>query len=62
MKKKVTKINLKKTTIVNLNGIMINAIRGGSSIPTDSVIGETEYIGESDNITFVAVSCDSHGW
>ena len=62
MKTKNTKMNFKKMTIVHLNNLNVHAIRGGSSIPTDSERGETEYIGETDNITFVEVSCDSHGW
>lgn len=62
MKTKTTKMNLKKATIVNLNRLRVNAIRGGSSIPTDSVRGESEHIGETDNVSFVEVSCDSHGW
>lgn len=60
MKVKTAKMNLKKMTIVNLNNITINALRGGSSIPTDSVNGETDFLGESDQATFQNY-CDSHG-
>ena len=38
MKKKISKIKFKKTTIAVVNSSIINKIKGGSSLPTETTI------------------------
>lgn len=61
MKKQFSKMNLKKVTIVQLNNPAMQALRGGSSIPTDSENPpETHIIDTADpDLTFN--HCDSNG-
>ncbi len=40
MKKKTSKISLKKLTIARINATTMNMVNGGSSIPTEPSIGD----------------------
>lgn len=61
MKKQSRKISLRKVVISKINPNDIHNIKGGSSIPTDSVNGETKHLSYTDDPDLTFGDCDSNG-
>jgi hypothetical protein len=60
MKKQSKKISLRKVVISKINSKDINNIRGGSSIPTDSVNGDRDHLSNTDDPDLTFNDCDSN--
>ena len=62
MKKQSRKISLRKVVISKINPKDIYNINGGSSVPTDSVNGETHRLSDPGDPDLTHDNCDSNGW
>jgi len=59
MKRQSKKMNLRKVVISKINVQDLNNIKGGSSIPTDSVNGERKHLSDTDDPNLTFDNCDS---
>ncbi|WP_420570781.1 class I lanthipeptide [Kordia sp.] len=59
MKKQLSKISLRKVIVSKMNTRTMYNIKGGSSIPTDSVNGDKEDLGDTDDPNLTYGNCDS---
>jgi len=61
MKNRSNRISLKKVVIAKINIENMHNIKGGSSVPTDSVNGETNYLSDPNDPDLTHNNCDSNG-
>ncbi|MFK7747031.1 MAG: class I lanthipeptide [Kordia sp.] len=62
MKKQSRKISLRKVVISKINLLDMHNIKGGSSVPTDSVNGETKHLSDPGDPDLTHDNCDSNGY